>query len=139
MAKQKNLSPLELGHLVKYRDNENRQSIAELSVEMGYPVDVLESYLEKLGGIKVREEPVRGELTADQQMVRQNFIKHKGAIIMTEGAAGLIETVQGDASFSTQGASIPKGTGKSNKSESAIFRGNTPIGGKGNPYDERRV
>ena len=135
--KQKNLSPLELGHLKKYIDNQ-WCSLQELAVEMGSTVESLQSYIEALGGLNLpTPPPPSDELTPTQQRVRESFAIRSGAVIMTEGSSTLIEKSQGNKSFDNQSPIYvqPK---PSAKQESAIFRGNKPLGAKGNPYDERR-
>ena len=131
MTKQKNLSPLEMGHLKKYIDNQ-WCTLQELSVEMGTQPEVLESYIQSLGGLNLPEPPpAPDELTPSQQRVREAFATRAGAVIMTEGAAGNIEELEKAARFGWK-APNPK-------QESAIFRGNKPLGAKGNPYTEPRI
>lgn len=138
MAKQKNLSPLELKYLKSYVDNPT-VSLQELSVEMGFDIEVLSKYIEALGGTVDQKKPetTNTDLTPAQIMVRESFATKSGAIMMTEGTAGMIEAVQGDRSMNNSDSLKPKSTNK--KYESSIFRGNKPINPKANPYDQRRI
>ena len=139
MAKQKNLSPLELKYLVDYIKDPNRPTLQEISVEMGHDIPVIEKYIESLGGIPdvVKEIPNNQvNLTQEQIAVRQAFASdHKGAVSMTEGASGMIESATGAKSLTNPPQYKDH---KSPKSEKAIFRGNKPLNARGNPNDGRR-
>ena len=137
MAKQKNLSPLELKHLLKYIDIQTC-TMAELAVEMGHEIDVLEKYIESLGGLKNVPVPIDNqELTPSQIRIRESFAARSGAVMMTEGASTQIEEAQGNKSFEKPHSFKPEA--KSKKSDTHVFRGNKPVNPRANPDDERRI